>query len=65
LVQVVDVAKPAEYKSKPKRGLIAIAATLAMFLLLSIFVIARHFWRLNAADPTRAVKLAQLRAALR
>ena len=65
LMQVVDVAKPAEYKSKPKRGLIAIATTLAMFLLLSLFVIARHFWRLNAADPTRAVKLAHLRAALR
>ncbi len=65
LIQVVDVAKPAEYKSKPKRGLIAIAATLAMFVLLSIFVVARHFWRLNAADPAKAVKLAQLRAALR
>ena len=65
LIQVVDVAKPAEYKSKPKRALIAVTATLASLLLLAIFFVSRHFWRLSAADPGKAIKLAQLRAALR
>ena len=64
LIQVVDVAKPAERKSKPKRGITAVATTLAALLLLSVFVVTRHFWRLNAARPERAAKLAQLRAAL-
>ena len=64
LIQVVDVAKPAERKSKPKRGITAVATTLATLLLLAVFVVTRHFWRLNAARPERAAKLAQLRAAL-
>jgi len=64
LIQVVDVAKPAERKSKPKRGLIAVATTLATLLLLAGFVVTRHFWRQGAAQPERAAKLAQLRAAL-
>ncbi len=65
LIQVVDVATPAERKSKPKRGLIAVATTLASLLLLAGFVVTRHFWRQGAARPERAAKLAQLRAALR
>ncbi len=64
LIQVVDVAKPAERKSKPKRGITAVATSLATLLLLAAFVVTRHFWRLNSARPDRAAKLAQLRAAL-
>ncbi|MDP1690471.1 MAG: Wzz/FepE/Etk N-terminal domain-containing protein [Burkholderiaceae bacterium] len=64
MIQVVDVAKPAERKSKPKRALIAIATTLAALLLLAGFVVTRHFWRQSAARPEKAAKLAQLRAAL-
>ncbi len=64
MIQVVDVAKPAEHKSKPKRALIAIATTLAALLLLAGFVVTRHFWRQSAARPEKAAKLAQLRAAL-
>ena len=64
LIQVVDVAKPAERKSKPKRGITAVATTLVTLLLLAAFVVTRHFWRMNAARPERAAKLAQLRAAL-
>lgn len=65
LIQVVDVAKPAERKSKPKRALIVVATTLAALLMLAAFVVVRHFWRLNAARPDRAAKIAQLRAAMR
>jgi uncharacterized protein involved in exopolysaccharide biosynthesis len=64
LIQVVDVAKPAERKSKPKRGIIALATTLATLLLLAAFVLTRYFWRQSAAQPEKAAKLAQLRAAL-
>ena len=65
LIQVVDVAKPAERKSKPKRAIIAVATTLATLLLLAAFVVTRHFWRQSAARPEKAAKLAQLRAALK
>ena len=64
LIQVVDVAKPAERKSKPKRAITAVATTLAALLLLAVFVVTRHFWRQSAARPEKAAKLAQLRAAL-
>lgn len=64
LIQVVDVAKPAEHKSKPKRALIAVATTLATLLMLTAFVLMRHFWRQSAARPENAAKLAQLRATL-
>lgn len=64
LIQVVDVAVPPEYKSKPKRGLIAVAATFAGLLLLAAFILMRHAWRKAAADPERAEKVARLRVAL-
>ena len=63
LIQVVDVAMPPEYKSKPKRGLIAVAATLLSLLLLGMFILVRHFWRQSAADPEGAERVARLRAA--
>jgi uncharacterized protein involved in exopolysaccharide biosynthesis len=64
LIQVVDVAKPAEWKSKPKRALIAVAATLAALLLLLAFVVVRHGWRRAQQQPETAGKVAQIKAAL-
>jgi uncharacterized protein involved in exopolysaccharide biosynthesis len=63
LIQVVDVAVPPEYKSKPKRAFIAVAATMLSLLLLGMFILVRHFWRESAADPEGAEKVARLRAA--
>ncbi len=63
LIQVVDPAVPPEYKSKPKRAFIAVAATLLSLLLLGMFILARHFWRESATDPNGAEKMARLRAA--
>jgi uncharacterized protein involved in exopolysaccharide biosynthesis len=63
LIQVVDTAVPPEYKSKPKRLFIAVAATMLSFLLLGMFILVRHFWRETAADPEGAEKVARLRAA--
>ena len=55
LIQVVDVALPPEYKSRPKRLFIAVGTTLASLLLLGMFILLRHFWR-EAADGARSVK---------
>jgi uncharacterized protein involved in exopolysaccharide biosynthesis len=63
LIQVVDVAVPPEYKSKPKRLFFAVAATMLSLLLLGMFILVRHFWRETAADPEGAEKVARLRAA--
>lgn len=64
LIQVVDAATTPEYKSKPKRGLIAIVATLASLVLLGAFIVMRHLWRESAADPVNGHRVGRLRAAL-
>ena len=43
LIQVVDVATPPEYKSKPKLVFIAIGATVVTWLLLVLLLLGRHF----------------------
>jgi uncharacterized protein involved in exopolysaccharide biosynthesis len=63
LIQVVDPARPAEWKSRPKRALIALAGTLVGGLLLAGFFLARHAWQRSAQRPSSAAKVAALRAA--
>jgi uncharacterized protein involved in exopolysaccharide biosynthesis len=65
LIQVVDVANTPEYKSKPKRGLIAVGATLLSALLLVAFVLIRDAWQRSASQPESAEKLNRLRLAWR
>jgi uncharacterized protein involved in exopolysaccharide biosynthesis len=65
LIQVVDEAKPAEWKSRPKRALIATAAALLALFLLLVFVIGRHSWRSAWLQPDAATKVSRLRASLR
>jgi uncharacterized protein involved in exopolysaccharide biosynthesis len=65
LVQVVDGAKPAEYKHRPRRALIAAAATLASLILLAGFLWTRHAWRNASQRPDTATKIADLRSAWR
>jgi capsule polysaccharide export protein KpsE/RkpR len=65
LIQVVDLAGVPELKSKPKRGLIAVGATLAALLVLVAFVLARHSWQQSAQRPETAEKVARLRLAWR
>lgn len=48
LIQVVDPATPPEYKSKPKRALIAVAATMLSLLLIGMGLVVRHHWRKEA-----------------
>jgi capsule polysaccharide export protein KpsE/RkpR len=65
LVQVVDEAKPAEHKHRPRRALIAAAATLASLILMTAFLWTRHAWRNAAQQPETATKIANLRSAWR
>lgn len=65
VIQVVDRAALPEWKSAPKRGLIAVLATVLSGLLLSVFVLIRQALRNAVArDPALRGKLAQLVAAL-
>jgi capsule polysaccharide export protein KpsE/RkpR len=64
LIQVVDPATPPEKKSKPKRAIVALAATLLSGLTLAGFVLVRRAWRAGTEDPANANRMARLRQAL-
>ena len=64
VIQVVDVAQPPERKSKPKKALIAVVATLAAGFLLLVFVFMRSALRKSRQDPPVAQKLDAIRHAL-
>lgn len=63
VIQVVDVAQAPERKSKPKKGMIAVLATLATGFALLLFVFVRQALRNAAQDAESASKLNNLRAA--
>ena len=63
VIQVVDVAVPPELKSKPKKAIIAVLATLASGFALLIFVFVRQSLRNAAQDAEAARKLSALQAA--
>lgn len=61
VIQVVDAAQPPERKSKPRRALTAILATIAVGFLMIIVVFIRHGFRRAAARPEFAAKIERLR----
>lgn len=63
VIQVVDVAQAPERKSKPKKAMIAVLATLASGFALLLFVFVRQALRNAAQDGEAATKLHNLRAA--
>lgn len=63
VIQVVDVALPPEKKSKPKKAMIAVLATLASGFALLMVVFVRQALRNAAQDAESANKLQHLRAA--
>jgi uncharacterized protein involved in exopolysaccharide biosynthesis len=65
LIQVVDPATPPERKSKPKKAMIAVVATLATGFALLLWVFVRHALRNARQDAASAQKLGMLSAALR
>jgi uncharacterized protein involved in exopolysaccharide biosynthesis len=62
VIQVVDAAQPPERKSKPKKALIAIIATLASGFALLLFVFVRQALRNGSQDEETARKLAAIHA---
>jgi uncharacterized protein involved in exopolysaccharide biosynthesis len=64
LIQVVDVATPPEYKSKPKRLILALIAIAGTGALMVLWIAGGVFVRQAAADAVSGGKLKQLRAAL-
>lgn len=64
-IQVLDKAQPPELKSKPKKALIAILATLATGFALLLFVFIRQALRNASQDSESAQKLAALRVSWR
>lgn len=65
LIQVVDPATPPERKSKPKKAMIAVVATLAAGFALLLWVFVRHALRSARQGADSAQKLGMLSAALR
>lgn len=63
LIQVVDAATTPEYKSRPKRALIASIAVLISAIVLYLGLLVRSQWLRFNNDPRSAGSLARLRAA--
>lgn len=64
-IQVIDTATAPELKSKPKKALIAVLATLATGFLLLLWVFVRQALKNAAQDTESAQKLAGIRVAFR
>ena len=65
VIQVVDVAQVPERKSKPKKAMIAVVATLAASFALLLFVFIRQALRNAEQGGETAEKLARLRGSFR
>lgn len=65
VIQVLDVAQPPERKSKPKKALIAIIATLAAGFVLLLWVFVRQALRNASQNPESAAKFQGLRLSAR
>lgn len=52
LIQVVEVAEPPEKRSKPKRAITAIVATLVGFIVLATLVVLLRLRDFGRSDPT-------------
>jgi tyrosine-protein kinase Etk/Wzc len=64
-IQVLDAAQPPELKSKPKKALIAVLATLATGFALLLFVFIRQALRNAGHNSESAQKIAALQASWR
>jgi tyrosine-protein kinase Etk/Wzc len=62
IIQVIDVAHQPERKSNPKKGSIAISATLATSFALFVFVFIRQSFRNSSQNAESAKKLASIKA---
>lgn len=66
LVQVIDLATPPEYKTRPLRGVIAVTASALCFFVLALLVLGYHYWKLLAdTSLSKTSGLNRLRLALK
>ena len=65
IIQVLDSAIEPEYKFKPKRLTMVIAATVLGFCAAMAWAIVADLRQRLLADPSRAEKLGRLKSALR
>ena len=65
LIQVLDKATPPEKKSKPKRSLIVLLATLVAFFLAVIWAFISEALARSGSDPEQGARLQELRRAFR
>ena len=65
VIQVVDPAVVPEWKSKPKRALIAVLTTLATGFALLLFVFVRESLRKGESDPEASGKLSRIASGFR
>ena len=65
LIQVLDKATVPEKKSKPKRSLIVILATLVAGFLAVIWAFIKEALARSNDDPEQAIRLSELRELLR
>jgi tyrosine-protein kinase Etk/Wzc len=65
LIQILDKAIPPEKKSKPKRGLIVILATLVAFFLAVIWAFIKEALTRSKSDPEQDARLQELRRVFR
>lgn len=60
IIQIIDPAEPPERKSKPKKAMITLIATLAAGFFLLLFVFVRNAWRKAMEDDETATKWRRL-----
>jgi uncharacterized protein involved in exopolysaccharide biosynthesis len=63
LTQVVDVARPAEKKSKPRRAVTAVVTTVIAFLLAIALLVIGELMRRSQSDPGSTQRWARIRRA--
>lgn len=64
LIQVLDIAKPPEFKSSPKKAEMTIKATLYVSFSLLIFIFLRHAFYNAYQMPLNKLKLKRIRLSL-
>jgi uncharacterized protein involved in exopolysaccharide biosynthesis len=65
LIQILDKATPPEKKSKPKRSLIVILATLVAFFMTIIWAFIKEALTRSKSDPEQDARLQELRRVFR
>jgi len=65
LIQILDKATPPEKKSKPKRSLIVILATLAAFFMAIVWAFIKEALTRSNDDPEQGARLQALRRSFR